>query len=60
MDTASLYIVICKDDKGRYTQPTRKTFNTKDQAEHYAKGIALSRKAIVVEIPNDDDFAEGQ
>ena len=37
------YVVTCLTDEGERVQVTRKTF-TRDEAEHYVKGVAKSRE----------------
>lgn len=41
------FIVICKDDTGRYVQPTRRAF-TKEEAEHYVLTLNPGRKPMIV------------
>ena len=51
----TMYIVICRTDTdhtgqpGPYVLATRGVFTGSEDAHHYAKGIASSREAIVVE-----------
>ena len=40
------YVVTCLTDEGERVRVTRKTF-TRDEAEHYVKGIAPSRKGEI-------------
>ena len=44
------FIVICKDDNGKYVQIKSAGFETRMAAEHYALGVAPSRDAIVVDL----------
>ena len=57
------FIYICKTDsdgpeKGKYVQPTRRTYPTRAQAQNQANGAAPSRKAIVVELPEPVEVDE--
>jgi len=45
-------------DKGKYVQATRRVFPTKQVAEHRAAGVATSRKAVVVELPEPVEVDE--
>ena len=42
------YVVICLD-AGQYVLTTRQVFQTRAQAEAYARGCSPSRQALVVE-----------
>ena len=47
---ATRYISICKDDNGRYTQPTKKYFHCFGKVSNYNMAVAPDRHAIAVEI----------
>jgi hypothetical protein len=51
-DDKDRYIVICKDDSGAYRLVTRRTFDSKGEAEFYSTAIAHSRDALVVACDN--------
>ena len=42
------FLIICKDDEGRYRLVTRQTFNSEEEAKQRASGIAPSRQPIIV------------
>ena len=59
------FIYICRTDtdgpeQGKYVQPSRRVFPTRQVAEYRAKGVAPGRKPVVVELPEpvvvDDDY----
>ena len=56
----STYIVICLDDEGRYVHPSRRHFEARVGAEHYAATMSPTRNPIVVEIPNAEPDPYGR
>ena len=58
-----IYIVkgdSCQPDCGKYVQPSRRVYPTREQAQYRADGASPSRKPIVVELPElvevDENF----
>lgn len=46
-------------DRGKYVQSTTRVFPTRQVAEHRARGVAPSRKPIVVELPEPVEVDAG-
>ena len=57
------FIYICKTDSGlpdfgKYVQPSRRVYPSRKLAQDRADGVAPSRKAIVVELPEPVEVDE--
>jgi len=57
------FIYICRTDtdrleQGRYVQSTRRVFPSREKAEYAAAGVAASRNAVVVELPEPVEVDE--
>lgn len=50
------FIYICKSDSdypdlGKYVQPSRRVYPTREEIQERVDGVAPSRKPIIVELP---------